>query len=124
MIAGHRWSAATSSDWIALPSGFRSFLTGMIVFPFEIAERAAPRREPDDREQEVSGLGRIGQFTFRLGGALAFDEARIAVLPSFDLPLEEGAPRRRVGNRWEVCVQAGEEAPCAIRSRILDPRRR
>jgi len=58
MIAGQHWSAATKSDRIAL---LRALLSSAMVGCLRIpAEGAAPCCEPDDGEQEIGGLRRIG----------------------------------------------------------------
>jgi len=57
MIAGQRWSAATKSDKMALLRDLLS--SAMIIRLRNLAERDAPRREPDDGEQEIGGLRRM-----------------------------------------------------------------
>src|SRR4029077_15715844 len=49
-----------------------------------------------------------------LRGALRRDKARVAVLPSLELAIEKGAPRRVVGERRQVGIHAGNKAPGAI----------
>ena len=100
MIAGQRWSAATKSDRIAL---LRDLLSSAMIVRLRIpAERAAPRREPDDGEQEIGGLRRIGTTGGELRRAFRRDEAGVAMLPSVELAVEEGTavPSFAKVGRW------------------------
>ena len=112
MIAGQRWSAATKSDRIALLRDLLS--SAMIVHPRIPAERAAPRREPDDGEQEIDGLRRIGTTGGDLRRAFRRDEAGVAMLPSVELAVEEGTAVSVIRQSWQVGVDARDEAACAI----------
>src|SRR5262245_65521973 len=112
MIAGQRWSAATKSDRIAR---LRDLLSSAIIFRLRIpAERAAPRRKPDDGEQEIGGLRRIGTTGGELRRAFRRDEAGVAMLPSVELAVEEGTAVPVIRQSWQVGVDARDEAVCAI----------
>ena len=112
MIAGQRWSAATKSDRIAL---LRDLLSSAMIVRLRIpAERAAPRREPDDGEQEIGGLRRIGTTGGELRRAFRRDEAGVAMLPSVELAVEEGTAVPVIRQSWQVGVDARDEAACAI----------
>lgn len=78
------------------------------------AERAAPCCKCAEGQQEVGGLRRITGAGRELRGALRRDKARVAVLPSLELAIEKGAPRRVVGERRQVGIHAGNKAPGAI----------
>jgi len=78
------------------------------------AERAAPCRKRAEGQQEVGGLRWITSAGRELRGALRRDKARVAVLPSLELAIEKGAPRRVVGERRQVGIHAGNKAPGAI----------
>jgi hypothetical protein len=56
------------------------------------ARCVAPERS--DREQEVGGLWRVGRIGGELRGAFGCEEAGVAVLPTLELAVEEGAARR------------------------------
>src|SRR5262244_3339594 len=112
MIAGQRWSAATKSDRIAL---LRDPLSSAMIVRLCIpAERAAPRREPDDGEQEVGGLRRIGTTGGELRRAFRRDEAGVAVLPSVELAVEEGKAVPVIRQSRQVGVDARDESTCAL----------
>src|SRR5215831_19852032 len=112
MIAGQRWSAATKSDRIAL---LRDLLSSARIVRLRIpAERAAPRREPDDGEQEIGGLRRIGTTGGELRRVFRRDEAGVAMLPSVELAVEEGTADPVIRQSWQVGVDARDEAACAI----------
>src|SRR5262249_27090567 len=112
MIAGQRWSAATKSDRIAL---LRDLLSSAMIVRLRIpAERAAPRREPDDGEQEIGGLRRIGTTGGELRRAFRRDEAGVAMLPSVELAVEEGTAVPVIRPSLQVGVDARDEAGCAI----------
>src|SRR5215471_21781613 len=112
MIAGQRWSAATKSDRIAL---LRDLLSSAMIVRLRIpAERAAPRRKPDDGEQEIGGLRRIGTTSGELRRAFRRDEAGVAMLPSVELAVEEGTAVPVIRQGRQVGVDARDEAACAI----------
>src|SRR5262245_15470577 len=112
MIAGQRWSAATKSDRIAL---LRDVLSSAMIGRLRIpAERAAPRRKPDDGEQEIGGLRRIGTTGGELRRAFRGDEAGVAMLPSVELAVEEGTAVPVIRQSWQVGVDARDEAACTI----------
>jgi len=77
-------------------------------------QRGAPRRKRADGQQEVGALRRIAGAGGELRGALRRDKAGVAALPSFELAIEEAAPRRVVGERRQVRIHAGDEAAGAI----------
>jgi hypothetical protein len=47
------------------------------------------------------------------------DKAGVAVLPSFELAIEEGAPGGVIGKRRQVEIHAGDEAAGAISATAL-----
>src|SRR5262249_59846925 len=113
MIAGQRWSAATKSDRIAL---LRDLLSSAMVPRLRIpAERAAPRREPDDGEQEIGGLRRIGATGGELRRAFRRDEAGVAMLPSVELAVEEGTAVSVICQSRQGGGGARDEAALAVR---------
>ena len=79
-----------------------------------LAQRAAPLRKRADGQQEVGGVRRIASSGDELRDALRRDKAGVAVLPSLELVIEEGAPRRVVGKGRQVRIHAGDEAAGAI----------
>src|SRR5215475_1813245 len=112
MIAGQRWSAATKSDRIAL---LRDLLSSAMIDRLRNpAEQAAPRREPDDGEQEIGGLRRIGTTGGELRRAFRRDEAGVAMLPPVELAVEEGTAVPVIRQSWQVGVDARDEAACTI----------
>src|SRR5262245_28774358 len=109
MIAGQRWSAATSSARIAPMSGLAGLTSDMVASAAVLAERQAAGRQRGDGDEEVRRLGRIG--TARgLRSAFGGDEPRIARLPAGELPVEEGAARGAVRQGRQMPVEAGEKA--------------
>src|SRR5262245_31526449 len=113
MIAGQRWSAATSSARTARSSDFAALPSAMVasVAP---AEREAACRQRGDGDEEVGGLRRIGAagwLRFAVGG----EEAGIAVLPAGELPVEEGTAGGAILEPRQMAVEAGEEAAGAPR---------
>src|SRR5262249_6815343 len=112
MIAGHRWSAATKSDRIAL---LRDLLSSAMIVRLRVpAERGAPRREASDGEQEIGGLRRIATTSGGLWRAFRRGEAGVAVLPAIELAIEEGTALPVIRQGRQVGVDARDEAGCAI----------
>src|SRR5262245_22337127 len=108
MIAGQRWSAVTSSERIALSSGFAGLPSAMVASAV-LAEREAACRERGDGDEEVGRLRWIGGVR-GLRGAVSGDEAGVAVLPAGKLPIEKGAPGGPIRQGRQMPVEPGEEA--------------
>src|SRR5262249_20184447 len=114
MIAGQHWSAVTRSARRTPSSGLALVVSDMVASDMAIslaesAERDPARRQLGDRDEEVGGLRCVGAVADRLGGAVAGDEAGVAVLPADQLPVEEGTPAGTIGEGGQVAVETGEE---------------
>jgi hypothetical protein len=79
-----------------------------------VVERATPRSESRDGEQEVGGLRRIDGGGYGLRAALGRDEAGVASFPPVELPVEEYSPRRVIRQRREMSIHAGDETRDAV----------
>src|SRR5262249_57132731 len=92
----------------------RDLLSSAMIVRLRIpAERAAPRREPDDGEQEIGGLRRIGTTGGELRRAFRRDEAGVAMLPSVELAVEEGTAGPALSPNLAVGVDARGGTACA-----------
>jgi hypothetical protein len=108
MIAGQHWSAATRSERIAAGRDLSVFRLGMS--PRLLFQRASARHQSGNGQKEVGRLGWVGGNEDGFGVALGGDEAGIAPLPSFDLPVEKISPRRLIRECGQMAVQPREKA--------------